>query len=461
MTASESPLTAPDLGAQPETTSRPYSFWRRMSTFGTGFGIAISGADMGVAIVRARPSGSIPGPSAVITNFASRRSAEWGVELTRFLAATGEPHLAATVVLPREEVIVRTLRLPGVTDKDTASAIELQLDTLHPWDEEPIRWDWWRVSPVEVVVGIVRTETLAHYETLFSEAGIPVAAVTFSTAVIYAALRLNRPAPASIFCYFADAGRTEVYGESPARPCYSAEFSLSTERALALARAELRLAAHETPSTLANALAAAGAGSPADSSTARDLAFAAAAAASAPLARRFANLLPEDRRASHARTRYILPVILTILFAFSILFVFGIFPWMNERSDSNALRAEQSRLKPAAERARSIDRALTDNRRRIAALDDFRSRTQADLDVLNELARLLPPQVWAGSVEVYPDSIVIAGEADQAAPLLKLLDSSPLFQNSEFVMAVARTAQQTEQFRIKSIRRGRAGRTTP
>ena len=55
---------------------------------------------------------------------------------------------------------------------------------------------------------------------------------------------------------------------------------------------------------------------------------------------------------------------------------------------------------------------------------------------------------------------MISGEADQAAPLLKLLDSSPLFQNSEFALSVSRNAQ-TEQFRIRTLRRNRVGRTTP
>ena len=110
----------------------------------------------------------------------------------------------------------------------------------------------------------------------------------------------------------------------------------------------------------------------------------------------------------------------------------------------------------------AIDKTLATNRARIASLDDFRRRPQADLDVLNELVRLLPEQVWTNSIEIYPDSVVIAGEADQAAPLLKLLDSSPLFEKSEFVMSVTHNLQsQSDQFRIKSMRRGREGRTTP
>ena len=58
--------------------------------------------------------------------------------------------------------------------------------------------------------------------------------------------------------------------------------------------------------------------------------------------------------------------------------------------------------------------------------------------MLNELTRILPPQVWTNSIEIYPDNVVLAGEADQAAPLLKLLDSSPLFQNSDFALSVTR-----------------------
>ena len=58
------------------------------------------------------------------------------------------------------------------------------------------------------------------------------------------------------------------------------------------------------------------------------------------------------------------------------------------------------------------------------------------------------------------DSVVIAGEADQAAPLLKLLNSSTLFEKAEFVMPVTHN-EKIDLFRIKAMRRGRGGRTTP
>ncbi|HVW08010.1 MAG TPA: PilN domain-containing protein [Bryobacteraceae bacterium] len=447
LTAEQTALTPPVSPAPPA------SALRRARLFGTGFGIAVSGGNLEAVIVRSRPSASVIAASTVITGFASRPAAEWGSELLRFLAGAGEPQLAATVVLPREEVIVRTVRLAGVAEKDIASAIELQLDTIHPWEDEPVEWAWWRVTAADVVVGVVRQSVLNHYETLFSEAGIPMAAATFSSAVIYAALRLRQGSPASIFCFLSSApGRIEVYGESEARPCYSAGFTLAPERALAIARAELRIPPDQPAFELSQALP--------ETSGASPLAAAAALAASAPLLVRYANLLPAERRASHDRARYLLPIVLGGLLVLALLGVFVAFPLIDEHRYTAALTAEFNRLQQPALRVQSIDKQLASHRARIAALDDFRKRPQADLDLMNELVRILPAQVWTDTVEIYPDHVVLAGQADQAAPLLKLLDSSPFFEKSEFVTSVSRNGS-VDQFRIKTMRRGRAGRTTP
>lgn len=461
--ASPETIAAEQTALTPSAESAaPAPTLRRVRIFGTGFGIAIAGANLEAVIVRSRPSASTVAASTVITGFSSRPAAEWGSELLRFLAAAGEPQLAATVVLPREEVIVRTVRLAGVAEKDIASAIELQLDTIHPWEDEPVEWAWWRVTPAEVVIGVVRQSVLSHYETLFSEAGIPMAAATFSSAVIYAALRLRhgdakrhyqQGAPPSFFCYLTPApGRVEVYGESEARPCYSAGFTLAPERALAVARAELRIAPDQPALDLSHALPESRGVSP--------LAAAAALAASAPLLLRFANLLPAERRASHDRARYLLPVILGGLLVIGLLGVFVAFPLINEHRYNTDLTAEFNRLQQPALRVQSIDKQLASHRARIAALDEFRKRPQADLDLMNELVRLLPQQVWTSSIDISPDSVMLTGEADQAAPLLKLLDSSPLFEKSEFVTSVTRNGS-VDQFRIKTMRRGRAGRSTP
>jgi len=453
MTAPEATLTTQTANRNPAEAAS----WRRVLIFGTGFGIAVSGKDLEIVVARARSGGAKLVGATRIADFRSRPAAEWGSEVSKFLASIGENNLAAAIVLPREQVIVRTIQLPGVADKDIASAIELQIDTLHPWGDEEIAWTSMKADRGAVVVGLVRKALLTSWETLFSEAGIPVAAVTFSSAAIHAALRIWGAAPASFLVYSTvQAGRTEVYGESEGRPFYSAEFAAPLERALAIARSELRLPTDHEAAALGTAL-------PAPAQAAAEfssMAYTAALAASAPLVARYANLIPAERRASNTRRQYLVPAILAAVLATSAIVGFGILPALERRNYLAALNDEAHRLEPAALRAQTLEKTTNSNRARIAALDDIKRRPQADLDVLNELTRILPPQAWTNSIEIYPDSVVISGEADQAAPLLKLLDSSPLFQNSEFALSVTHNAQ-NEQFRIKSMRRGRIGRPTP
>jgi Tfp pilus assembly protein PilN len=260
-------------------------------------------------------------------------------------------------------------------------------------------------------------------------------------------------APASLLCIHTDEnGRTEIYGESESRAVFSAEFPVARERAVGLARAELRLAPDHPAATLSEVLPGHATGSP--------LAYAAALAGSAPRVAHFANLLPPERRASHDRVQYLVPAILGILLALAVLAVFVIFPAVEKKRYRADLDRAARQLEPAAARAQALERKIKEDGNKILLLDEIRRRPQADLEVLNELTRLLAPPVWTTAVEIYPDSVVISGEADQAEPLLKVLDSSPLFQNSEFALSLTRGAQ-TEQFRIKTTRRGRAGRTTP
>lgn len=434
----------------------PLPLWRRISAIGTGFGIAAGLRNLQVAIVKARPSGAAVTAETTIADYAMRPAAEWGAELSRFLAAAGESRLAATVLIPRHEVIVRNIHLPGVADKDVASAVELQIDTLHPYGDVEVAWGWSRAGNDSVLVGVAPKSLIGKYEALFGEAGIQLAAITFTPALMHAAVRIWSAPATSILCLAQDeAGRIEVYGESAARPIYSAEFSVAPARAVAMTRAELRLAADYQPSTFAEVLPTPKGAKPKSMS-----AYLAALAGSAPRAVHFANFLPAERRASHDRLQYILPAVLFVLLVAALAVLFVILPAIQDRRYREDLNSAARRLEPAAAQVRVLERNTAAAKARIAVLDDFRRRPQLDLDSLNELTRLLAPPIWTSAIEIYPDSIVITGEADNAAPLLKLLDSSPLFQNSEFIGSVSRV-QQSEQFHIRTIRRGRIGRTTP
>src|SRR5262249_31587777 len=118
------------------------------------------------------------------------------------------------------------------------------------------------------------------------------------------------------------------------------------------------------------------------------------------------------------------------------------------------LEAESAKLQPQVKRISVLDKSLAQARARVRLLDEFRGRSKYDLDTLNELTRLLTPPIWTTHIDMSRESVTLAGEADQAAPLLKLVDSSSYFKDSGFQIPIMKGIN-SEMFRIRALRRPR------
>jgi Tfp pilus assembly protein PilN len=433
---------------------------RKLLAFGAGIGIEIAGADLEVAAARVRPAQIQVAGRLTIHDYATRPAAEWGAEYHGFLKSLGMADRSATVLLPRREVIVRQVALAGVAARDLESALRLQLDTLHPYGDDEVVWGWSQLEHGAVLVGIVRRGVIDRYVQLFAEAGIAAASFTFSAAAVHAAIRLNggpggHPHGGFIALSQGAAGGVEVYGESPARPVFSAEFDMAPERAAILALSELRLPPDTEPRRLEEILPVP-AVNPVENDLSRNaLPYATALAGACPWLAPAANVLPAEHRrfSSH---RAFLP---TLVLAGVLVLVGGgmaLYANWSERQYLKRLDAEIARLEPRAQRAAALDRAIENARARAQLLDQFRSQTSADLGVLNELTRLIEPPAWTSSVSLTRDSVRLTGEAPQAAALLKLLDSSPYFTNSTPDLLGRSNSGTGETFQIHSSRR--AGR---
>ncbi len=410
---------------------------RKLVAFGTGIGIEITATDLYVTVVRVRPSGVRNLGKIDIANFRDRQANDWGAEILRFLRKLGCAHMAATVLLPRREVIVRTLNMPGVKDADLNAAIGFQMDSLHPYAEDDGVPAFDRLSGSQnVLVGIARREVLEKYRTLFAECGVKVGSFTFSAAAIYSSLRILSAPPKEFYSVGEAGGTLEIYGESQARPVFSAVFDPPLERASTLAISELRLAPDTQPVSL--------------EATIPSLSHAAAMSAACPALSINANLLSEDQRGQNSRAVFIPTIILTLA-----LVLLGTALTMQTTYENRRLIAKleekTKQLLPTAAKVAQFDKSTQKVRDQARLLDEFRSRSKSDLDAILEVTRVLPPPIWLSYLELTRTGVNVGGEADQAAPLLKAIDNSPYFQNSEFTIPLAKV-QNAEVFRIRSQR---------
>jgi hypothetical protein len=410
---------------------------RKLLAFGTGVGVEIGAADLEVVAARVRPTRVQVAGHLVVHNFAGRPAAEWGAEYGHFLKSLGMGHVSATVLLPRRDVIVRNVPLPGVAVKEMENAIRFQVDTLHPYGDEEVAWGWSAVAPGSALVGIVRQQTVDRYVQLFTEAGVAVCSFTFSAAAVHAAIRLNGHAASDGFVALSRSasGAVEVYGESPSRPVFSAEFDLAPERATVLALSELRLQPDSPPRKLEEVLPAPAA-NPVENDLSRNaLPYATALAGACPHLAPSANVLPREFRKSSSRMVFVPTVILAAL----LLLLSGgmaVYAKYAENQYLKGIDAEIAQLTPRKLRADNLQKAYDETRARTRLLDEIRGRTRADMDALNDLTRLLDPPTWTGMIELNRETVRIYGDSPQATSLVKILDSSPLFKNSKLSVSM-------------------------
>jgi hypothetical protein len=429
---------------------------RKLLAVGTGIGVEIGRDDLTVTAVRVRPSGARLLGSATIAGFRERAAAEWGAIYADFVKRAGASHLSATVLLPRHEVIVRLLSMPGVSDRDLAAAIQFQIDSLHPFPEDQAVYAFTRLGAGgAILVAITRKDVLDRYIGLFAEAGVKVSAFTFSGAALYSAARLVSRPPAGGFVSFVETGETlEAYGESGAKALFSATFDVPRERAVELAASELRLEPGFEPLE-APALLPEPTGAPECFDFSRNaLAYAAALAGACPRLALPVNLLPPEYRTSNSRAMYVPAAALALMVVLCVAALAAITP-IEDRRYMRALEAEIRKLEPLANKAGALDRKIDATRARSRLLDDFRSHSKADLDAIAELTKLLEPPTALNSLELARNAVTLNGGAEQASPLLKLLDGSNLFEGSRFMVPLMRSGK-FEGFRVHALRKGAA-----
>lgn len=426
--------------------------FRRWLAFGTAAGIEIGRENLTATVVRLRPTGARILDQLTIPGFREQAASEWGATYSTFLAKLGAAHLPATILLPREEVMVRQIAFPGVSDKDLASAIRFEIDSLNPYSEEEAVFDWARIGKTaSVLVGFTRRSVLDRYRSLFAEAGIKVASFTFSAPAIYSAIRLlSRPSPDGLLLLEAQAGEIEVYGESPSWPLFSARLDGSETRARTLAIAELRLPPETEPVALHDALPKPQAAPPDFDLTASALPYATALAGASLAPALSVNLLPRELRESTSRLR------LVPTFAFAALVViFAVvalaYPKYADRRYMGLLHDEIRRIEPRARKAVELDRQIAITRNRTQTLDNFRLHTKEDLDAINDLTTVMAPPTWLSSFQLTRDSLNILGSTDQAARLVKMLDGTRQFRGSSFTSGPVQ-AGSGEAFGIRSQR---------
>lgn len=473
-----------------------------------GIGIDIEGGHFRAVYVRRQWNRWRAVDHLEIRRFRQLEPSQCGQLYREFLRKHGLKAPQTVVALPRSAVLLRALSFPQTVEKELARAIEYQLDSLHPFEEGSVYWDYavWKSSEaglwgnlsanpaesagarLEVLVGIAEKKGVDEIADWFQEARIPVSQFGITAACLIAMFwpRLQATFPDAPVFFLLNVGeeQAELIGYAPGRepiwqevpiPPESApgedSFLAEVKRELELARSGLRVSPEEQPPLVicgsraheassfstedfrfrvvpAEQLVPAAAGGAEGVGLPSGLvSLAAALAASSAKTLLPLNLLPAEKRTYesplvHLPTYALASLVVILAVALGVRGVFQDWRYsLYLEQQIQALRPQlQEMERTQAKSQKSIERlALLANARNSAALP---------LEVLNELTRLIPPEVWLQQFAYDGENLTLNGFATAASGLLQTLADSPYFENPQFKSSITRTADGKEVFVI-------------
>lgn len=148
------------------------------------------------------------------------------------------------------------------------------------------------------------------------------------------------------------------------------------------------------------------------------------------------NLLPESRRPRyvHARARFNLllgvglVVVLALVMAQTVI--------LRERSVS-VLQTEADQLRVEAQRVMQLQQALEDTLLAANFLAEKRASQPAVIELMKELTRILPDDIWLQQFQLQGSDLRIQGQADGSQRVIGLLDASAFFEAPEITGAIS------------------------
>jgi general secretion pathway protein L len=171
------------------------------------------------------------------------------------------------------------------------------------------------------------------------------------------------------------------------------------------------------------------------------------------------NLLPLEMR---KKVRQIGKPLFLILTALCILLgmTWGIGIYQRDKNAWDAANAEIKKRKPEVDVVEKIQKQKEELGREVSEFAKIEAAEPSKVEILRELAQILPATVWIWNLKYTGKEIEISGFADSASDLIPLLDRSPFFEKVEFMAPVTKERLRTvaganpvdkekERFKIK------------
>jgi Tfp pilus assembly PilM family ATPase/Tfp pilus assembly protein PilN len=399
-------------------------------------------------------------------------------------------HTFITIGLPRSLVTMRSLSMPAVGEEELKGILEYEGERHIPFPPEEAQYDFQvlerNAEKATVLLAATRKDEIARYLGLLGEVGITPTAIGVSTFGSFNAIFYNQGraiAPLTVLIDLRD-GEAELGVAKEGVLRYCRYLTLGPAAPLDVLLPELsgllaNLGADGGQHMGSIALSGSGAGrgdllhhlaeetglrveflqpfqrikaKGVDPQAAPSLGAAVGLALNGLVALPLhIDLLPKElappRREPGLATTFRILILIAVLGL-----AYAVSGAIRERRTLADLTARVTQVQAEAAKVEQLREEVTKLGSQIAALEKIDREEVRKLDVLRELAQIMPKTVTLTLFTVDGRDVRIGGAINgSASDLISILEQSPVFENAQFTSPVSRRDAETQEFQIKAL----------
>ena len=173
------------------------------------------------------------------------------------------------------------------------------------------------------------------------------------------------------------------------------------------------------------------------------------------------NLLPEASRSRQRDLPRIFNITLSVVVCLLLILILVIPIWANKTYLSN-LEIEVSKIGKVANKVQSMKKQADTQLKELGYLLEKKRSDPVMMETLEELTKLIPNNAWLTNFNYKNKRLKIQGQSPAASLLIEIIETSPLFQNTNFVSPVTQDRRtKLERFQIVTevVNKRKNGRT--
>ncbi len=160
------------------------------------------------------------------------------------------------------------------------------------------------------------------------------------------------------------------------------------------------------------------------------------------------NLLPEASRSKQRDLPKLFNITLSVVLGLLLILILVIPIWAN-KTYLNDLEFEVSKISKVANRVQSMKKQADTQLKELGFLLEKKRSDPVMMETLEELTKLIPDNSWLTNFDYKNKRLKIQGQSPTASLLIETIETSPLFQNTNFVSPVTQDRRtKLERFQI-------------